>query len=239
MASWLLQGEVSLVLQVVMNTCFGSRLTSRPRGIVKHLITITNSTIRMKIFARQIALTATALAMVAGTNSTMAQDRGGRGNFDPEQMRERMTQMIRERLEITDDAEWKAIQPRIEKVMEVRRQQINAGGGFSFFGSFGGGPGGPGGRGGRGDAAQQDRGGRGDRGSRGGGFGREQNPAVEALQRAVENKASPEEIKQKLAALRAAKKEQEANLEKAQADLRMLLNTRQEAAAVLAGLLNP
>jgi hypothetical protein len=57
------------------------------------------------------------------------------------------------------------------------------------------------------------------------------------LQKAIESKAPADELKAKLAKLREARKEKEAALEKAQEDLRKVLSVRQEAAAVLAGLL--
>jgi len=74
-------------------------------------------------------------------------------------------------------------------------------------------------------------------GGRRGGFGPEPLPEAEALQKAIESQASNDEIKAKLAKLREARKEKEAKLEKAQEDLRKVLSLRQEAAAVLAGLL--
>ena len=76
-------------------------------------------------------------------------------------------------------------------------------------------------------------------GGRGGGGGERGNPGpeAEALQKAIEAKAPADELKSKLAKLREARKVKEANLEKAQEDLRKVLSVRQEAAAVLAGLL--
>ncbi len=68
-------------------------------------------------------------------------------------------------------------------------------------------------------------------------MGRETNPEVEALRKAIENKASTAELKAKLANLRAARKKKEAELEKAQQDLLEILSTRQEAVAVTLGLL--
>jgi hypothetical protein len=50
-------------------------------------------------------------------------------------------------------------------------------------------------------------------------------------------KASADEIKGKLAKFREARKTKEANLEKAQDELRKVLSARQEASAVLTGLL--
>lgn len=135
-----------------------------------------------------------------------------------------MMDRYKEQLEITDDAEWKIIQDRVEKVMAAQRE---ARGGA--FGMFGGGRGG--GRGGQG-------GGQGGPGGGGrGGFGGEPSPEAEALQKAIEGKASADELKTKLAKYRDSRKDAEAKLEKAQDDLRKVLNARQEAVAVLAGLL--
>ena len=72
---------------------------------------------------------------------------GGPGNFDPEQMRQRMMERYKEQLGVKEEAEWKLIPERIEKVNEARRDSMR--GGFGMFGGRGG-PGGPGGGGGRG-----------------------------------------------------------------------------------------
>ena len=171
-----------------------------------------------------------ALALTLGLCETQAQERR-QGNFDPEQMRQRMTDRIREQLEITNDDEWKIIQARVEKVMAARRETSSVGSSFSFMRGMrsdrGGSPS---------DQNQADSNRRRDR-EREGRFGGEQSPEAEALQKAIESKASAEEIKSKLARLREVRKEKEANLEKAQEDLRKVLSARQEAAAVLLGLL--
>jgi hypothetical protein len=47
---------------------------------------------------------------------------GGRqrqGNLDPAQFQQWMLERYKERLEITDDSEWKAIQPLVQKAMEA------------------------------------------------------------------------------------------------------------------------
>jgi hypothetical protein len=154
---------------------------------------------------------------------------GGGGNFDPAQFREQMMQRMRERFEVKDDEEWKLISERLTKVQEIQRT-VRSGGGFSAFGGRpGGGP--PGGGG-------DNNSGRTRGGTTGGGtFGRESDPEMEALQRAIEAKAPAEEIKVKLARYRDALKEKEAKLEKAQQDLREVLSARQEAVAVTMGLL--
>ena len=58
-----------------------------------------------------------------------------------------------------------------------------------------------------------------------------------ALQKTVDSKATSAEIKTQLARLRDTLKQKEADLAKAQEDLRQLLTVRQEAIAVLLGLL--
>lgn len=141
---------------------------------------------------------------------------GGPGNFDPEQMRQRMMERYREQLGVKDDAEWKLISERIEKVNEVRRDSMRGGLGMMFGGR--GGPGGPGGGGGR-------------------GWGGEPNPDAEALQKAIEANAPADEIKAKLAKHRASVKARDEKLAKAQDDLKEVLSLKQEAQAVLMGLL--
>lgn len=151
---------------------------------------------------------------------TAGQDRGGRGNFDPAEMQARMLSSIRERLEVTDDEEWKLISARLLKVSELRR----AGGGGM--------PGGIGGRGGPppGGGGGDPRGG--GRGTRGGG-----SPEMELLSSALRDKLPDAEIKMRLDRLRDARKANEAALTKAQEELRQVLSVRQEAVAVMFGLL--
>lgn len=151
--------------------------------------------------------------------------RQGRGNWDPEQMRQRMMERIREQLAVKDDAEWGLIEARIKKINEARPGMGRG------FGGFGGGPGGPGGAGGPGGPGGPG-GGRQGRG----GFG-QPNPDAEALQTALDSGASADDIKAKLATYRASAKQKEAQLEKAQDELRQLLSVKQEARAVLLGLL--
>jgi hypothetical protein len=68
-------------------------------------------------------------------------------------------------------------------------------------------------------------------------FGGEPSPEAEGLQKAIDSKASADEIKSKLAKFRDARKSKEAALEKAQDDFRKVLSVRQEAIAVSMGLL--
>jgi len=167
-----------------------------------------------------------------GTTQVAAQpDNGGQGggrknrNFDPAQMQQRMMERYKEALEVTDDTEWKAIEPLVQKVMDARRDTMS-GMGRGMFGR-----GGPGGRGG--DAQPADQQG----GQRRGGFGGTPNPDAEALQKAIDSKASKSEIKAALDKYVASRKAKQASLEQAQADLRKVLTSRQEAIATLNGLL--
>ena len=66
----------------------------------------------------------------------------------------------------------------------------------------------------------------------------EPSPESEALQQAIDSKAAAEELKAKLAKVREARKAKQAKLDKAQDDLRQVLSMRQEAIAVVNGLLN-
>jgi len=146
----------------------------------------------------------------------------GRGNFDPAQMQQRMLERYKEVLEVTNDDEWKAMEPRVQKVMDLRRESFSGMG----RGLFGRGP-----RGGsNGQPADQAQ-------SRRGGFFGTPSPEAEALQRAIDSKASKAELKAALDKYVASRKAKQADLEKAQAALREILTPRQEAIATLNGLL--
>jgi hypothetical protein len=179
-----------------------------------------------------LILTAIAAALCSGANRLAAQNQPpGRGNFDPEQARQRMMERYKTQLDVKSDDEWKVIQERIEKVTQARRE-VGFGGGMGGMGF--GRPGRPGGNAGNAEASADGQGPR--RGGRGGFGPPEPSPEAEALQKAIEAKAPADEIKAKLAKLREVRKEKEAKLETAQEELRKVLSVRQEAAAVLAGL---
>src|SRR5437870_3451960 len=179
-----------------------------------------------------------------GANNVLAQqDRPQRGNFDPAEMQQRRMDNLKEQLEVKDDTEWNAIKPLITKVMDAQRAAMadRMRGAFRGFGR-GGGQGGGGG-GGAGFAAGAGGGGTaGDQGNGGGrrfrgGFGGEPSPEADALEKAVEAKASNSEMKAALAKYQEARKAKEAELAKAQNDLRKVLSVRQEAIATVNGLL--
>ena len=171
-----------------------------------------------------------AAVMSFGANQVAAQPdnappggggRQGRGNFDPAQMQQRMMERTKEVLEVTDETEWKAMQPLVQKVMDLRRQSFSGMG----RGMFGRGPRG-------GDTPPG-----GDQGQRRGGMFGAPSPEAEALQKAIDSKASKAEMKAALEKYMASRKASQAALEQAQADLRKVLTTRQEAIATLNGLL--
>jgi hypothetical protein len=181
----------------------------------------------MKRINQCLLMAGMAAFLSLGASNLSAQERGGdrgRGNFDPAQFRERMMERYKEQLEIKDDAEWKALQPLVQKVLDTRRQTMG-----DLGRMFGRGPR-PGG---------DDNNSGGDRGrDRGrGAFGQEPNPDADALQKAIDSKASNSELKNALAKYQESRKAKQAELEKAQADLRKVLSVRQEAIASMNGLL--
>jgi len=153
------------------------------------------------------------------------------GQFDPAEMRARQLERAKEQLEVTKDDEWKVISERVEKVYAAQRdvQALRAGG-------FGGGRGG--GRRGGNDAGGNGGGnGGGRRGGGGAGFFGEPPQELKDLRAAIEAKAPADEIKAKLEKLRTYRKGKEGDLSKAQDKLKEVLNARQEATAVMMGLL--
>ena len=165
-----------------------------------------------------------AAGLCLGASQGLAQqdNQGARPDFrnmDPAQRQQFFLDRIKERLEIKDDAEWKAIQPMVQKVMDLQRQVASD----RMRGMFG--------------RRSSDQGG--DQGGRRGGFGPQQppSPEAEALQRAIDSKASNSELKAAIARYAEWRKAKLAELEKAQADLRKVLTVRQEAIAVSSGWL--
>ncbi|MDP7051096.1 MAG: hypothetical protein QF600_04155 [Verrucomicrobiota bacterium] len=136
-------------------------------------------------------------------------ERGQRGQWDRSQVMERIMERYRENLGISV-AEWKVVQPKVQAVMDNRIS--GASGMMSFFGG---------------------------RGSRGrGDSSTEKTPTSELRDLLEKENPSKGEIKAKLTAYRADRKAREAKLKKAQENLRQLLTLKQEAQAVLSGLLN-
>ena len=120
---------------------------------------------------------------------------------------------LREQLEVPDDAEWDVIAERIANLTELRRTLA---GGVGIRGAN------------VGDKVKAA--GRADRSAR-----QEQD----ALRTAVRDKLPDAEIKSRLARAHDVHRQNESKLAKAQEELRAVLTVRQEAVAVVAGLLPP
>jgi hypothetical protein len=193
---------------------------------------------------RIITMCAMAATLGLGTGSLLAQDNGGggggnggdngggggrRGNFDPAEMQQRIMDNVRDQLNFTNDTDWSAVQPLVQKVLDARRDLGAPDMRRLIFGNRNRGNGGGGGGGGNGGGGNR----------RGGGmFGMQPGPEQEALQKALDEDAPAAQVKDLLAKYEAAKKEKQAKFEQAQADLRAVLTSKQEAQATLLGLLD-
>lgn len=181
----------------------------------------------MKRLSQLLAVAACASALLMSINNISAQDnnpppggdRGGRGRggpgggFNPGQMMEN----LREQMAVKDDAEWKIIEERAQKVMDARREVGFGGGGMTRL-------------------FRRPGGDNNDQGGRRRGFGPEPSEAEQALEKAIDAKAPKEELKTAMAKVRAEKKDKEAKLTAAQEELKKVLNTQQEAVALSIGL---
>jgi hypothetical protein len=183
----------------------------------------------MNVLKKSILLGGCVAALTLGAgNHLMAQ---GRGNFDPAQFKQERIDRTRDQLEIKDDTEWKAIEPMVSKVMDAQMDAMamRMGGGF-------------GGRGGRsrrateGTNSASSTNSTSDQPRRRGPFG-EPSASVTALREAIDAKAPAAELKTKLEAVRAERKDKEAKLDAAEEELKGVLTARQEAIAVANGLL--
>jgi len=146
----------------------------------------------------------------------------GRGNFDPAQFQQRMMDNIREQLGFTNDTDWNAVQPLVQKVTDARRDVGFGGGMGRMFGRNRGGNNGDNANGGV---------------RRGGFFGGQPSPEAEALQKAIDDNSPAPQIKAALAKYQASQKAKQAKLVQAQENLRKVLTVKQEAQATLLGLL--
>jgi hypothetical protein len=180
----------------------------------------------MRRMTQMLAIAGLACVASLGSNKAWAQqDNGGRRGFDPARVQEfqqRRMERLKEDLEVKDD-EWTALQPLIQKVMDAQRAVLADRIGGAFRGGRGGG---------------DNSGGGGDNGGRRrGGFGGEPSPEAEALQKAIESKASNSEMKAALAKYQESRKAKQAEMETAQANLKKVLSVRQEAILTAQGLL--
>jgi hypothetical protein len=167
-----------------------------------------------------------AVILALGTSSVVAQ---GRGNFDPAQMKQDYMDRMKDALEVTNDAEWSALEPKVGAVFDARRE-VMANGIRGFMGGGRNRRNNGGGNEDNNNAGQQPRRNR-------GGFGGEPSAAVTALQKAIDDKAPTAEVKAKLKVVQDETKANQAKLLAVQEDLRSVLTPRQEAIATLRGLL--
>jgi hypothetical protein len=175
-----------------------------------------------------LTMCAVAATLCLSTGTLLAQNGGGGGggngggggfrNMDPAQRQQFIMQRLQDGLAITNDTDWAAVQPLVQKVLDARMALGTPNMGMMFGGGRRGGQGGQGG-GGR------------------GAFG--QTPSVEqqALQDAIDNNAPAAQIKDALDKYEASQKTKQATLTAAQEALRLVLSAKQEAQATLMGLL--
>jgi hypothetical protein len=145
----------------------------------------------------------------------------GRG-FDPAQFRQMRVDRAHDLMEISD-TDWKAVEPLVGKVVDAQSDVMRMR------------------MGGMGRGFRRNRGGDNNNSDtnsvRRSPFG-EPDAAVSDLQKAIESKAPASELKAKLAAVRADRKDKEDKLKAAQEELKSVLTTRQEAIAVANGYLD-
>jgi len=195
----------------------------------------------MKTIRIVLAAAAAVLALTLGEKA-LAQPQGFGGgpggggmnfqNMDPQaimkQIQQRLNDSYREQMDVTNDTEWALIEQRINVVTEARQATLSDGGGLgAMAGMLGmGGRRGAGGGGG---------------GGMGGGLRAllgTSSPESEALQQAIDANAPASQIKGLIGKLEASRKAKLAKLAQAQEDLRAVLSTRQEAIAIMGGLLD-
>jgi hypothetical protein len=145
----------------------------------------------------------------------------GGGNSDPAQ--QRFMARVHDALGFTNETEWNAVQPLVQKVFEAQRDVARGGSVSRML---------PGNRGGNGTNAIA-----GARSGRAVFFG-QPTPEAQALQQAIDDNAPDAQIEAALKAYEASQKAKQAKLVQAQKNLRKALNKKQEAQAALLRLLD-
>jgi hypothetical protein len=145
---------------------------------------------------------------------------GGRGgNFDPAQFQQRMMDGVRDQLGFTNDTDWDAVQPLVQKVMDARRD-VGAGNNMRMM-----------------FRRNRDQNGGDNNRQRNNPFFGTPSPESQALQNAIDNNAPDGQIKDLLARYETSQKAKQDKLKAAQDNLRAVLTVKQEATATLLGLL--
>jgi hypothetical protein len=153
------------------------------------------------------------------------------GMFDPTRIRQMMMERMKERLGVKDDAEWKVIEPRLRKLMDLNQQMLMGRaqgmlGMLGGFGMFGGGRGGPGGGTVGGQTPPT-------RGSGPSGEMTALDKAKAQLRTTLANQsAAPDDLRRALTAVREAGMKVQQDRATAQADLKKILTLRQESVLV-------
>lgn len=190
------------------------------------------------------AICGMAAALFCGMNSVSAQDNNGGGGggggggfgggrrFDPGQMQQDFMNFARNYMNFTNDDDWNAVQPLVQKVVEARRDEASSmGNGIRLMMQARRNENGDDQNGGRNDQ-------NGGRRFRGGFFGGQPSPEYTALQNAIDQNAPPAQVKDLLDRYKAAEKAKQDKLKEAQDSLRAVLSVKQEAQATLLGLLD-
>jgi hypothetical protein len=163
------------------------------------------------------------ICLAAGTFEAGAQagySAGKPGAGDKSKARAKMMEHYRAKLEVKDDAEWGIIQVRIEHVLQAEHElqavlvaaqhkSRNSGQGTTAAG----------------------------RSKQSHSYDGDATSEVRALQELIKAKAPPQEIKPRLARVREILRARQDKLASAREDLRAVLSSRQEAIAVLSGML--
>jgi len=159
---------------------------------------------------RYLVLGIVAVVMLAGLvmSLAVAQERGGRRRMDPAAMQERYMERVRDAISPTDE-EWAKLEDPVSKVVALSMEP-GVSGGMRLWGRRGGAEAEP-----QSDVAK----------------------AAAELQAAVDSGAAAGEISAKLAAYRTARDAARAELAAARETLKAMVTPTQEAALVLAGVL--
>lgn len=187
---------------------------------------------------RILTICAMAATLALSATSTFAQDNGGGGNggdqgggqrrnrggggggnFDPAQMQQRMMDNIQDQLGFTNDTDWDAVKPLVQKVLDARRDAQGQGMRALF----------------RNRNRGNDQGGGNNRGNA---FFGQPSPEQQALQQALDDNAPSGQVKDLLAKYKASQKARQDKLKAAQENLKKVLTPRQEAQAYLLELVD-
>jgi hypothetical protein len=157
---------------------------------------------------------------------------GGRQGFDMSQVISQFIPQLaagfRQQLSVTNDDDWNAIEPRLEKAVKLKIEVLLSGLDAlpSALGASGGGMGGMGGMGVMGMMSMM-------------GIGNGMtDPTLDALQQALDGNAPAAEVKAAMAKVRDSRQQKRAELAKAQQDLKDILTTRQEAKLLRLGVID-